>query len=186
MPSKHYKLSDLLTEFNRKSFKNNQYEIISSTTKGIFLQSDYFNKQAASEDTTGYKILEKNQFVLSPQNLWMGNININFKYDVGIVSPSYKIFKIDPSVNLNIFNSWIKTKRALYEFDISSEQGASVVRKNLNMRLFNLICLNLPEIKIQDKYGFLIKYFEDKLRIENNKLRELHNLKKGLIQNIFV
>ena len=88
-----FKLEDILQEQNEKSTVINQYDILSSTANGLFLQSEYFNKQAASENNIGYKILRRNQLVLSPQNLWMGNININDKYDIGIVSPSYKIFK---------------------------------------------------------------------------------------------
>lgn len=65
----------------------------------MFLQSDYFNKQAASENTIGYKILRKGQIIFSPQNLWMGNINYNSNFEIGIVSPSYKIYQINKKFN---------------------------------------------------------------------------------------
>ena len=97
-------LKNILTEQNHKTKKNNEYEILSSTSKGIYLQKDYFNKQAASDNNQGYKILKKNQLVLSPQNLWMGNININTEYNIGIVSPSYKIFNINNNINIDFFN----------------------------------------------------------------------------------
>ena len=104
------KFKDILNEVNEKSVVNNQYEILSSTAHGLFLQKEYFNKQAASDNNIGYKILRKNQLVLSPQNLWMGNININNKYNIGIVSPSYKIFKINENIiNIDYFNNWIKS-----------------------------------------------------------------------------
>ena len=81
-------LKNILVEQNNKTSKNNEYEILSSTSKAIYLQKEYFNKQAASDNNVGYKILKKNQLVLSPQNLWMGNINVNTEYNIGIVSPS--------------------------------------------------------------------------------------------------
>ena len=59
------------------------------------MQKEYFNRSIASDDNSGYKILKKNQIVFSPQNLWMGNINYNNKYEIGIVSPSYKVFDIN-------------------------------------------------------------------------------------------
>ena len=184
---KNIKLSDILTEVNIKSTINNQYEILSSTANGLYLQKDYFNKQAASENNTGYKILKRNQLVLSPQNLWMGNININDKYDIGIVSPSYKIFDIDDNIiNIDFFNNWIKSPRALYDYMISSEQGASVVRRNLNIDLFNEIIIKVPERNIQDKIGKQIKNINMKIELENRKLDKLNDLKKGLMQNMFV
>ena len=184
---KYIKLKDILNEVNEKSKINNQYDILSSTSNGLFLQKDYFNKQAASEDNIGYKILRKNQLVLSPQNLWMGNINLNEKYDIGIVSLSYKLFEINNTIiNIHYFNNWIKSPRALYEYMISSEQGASVVRRNLNMDLFNEITLKIPDMQTQNKIGNQIQNINRIIELECNKKNKLQELKKGLMQKMFV
>ena len=179
-------LKNILAEQNRKTTKNNEYEILSSTSKGIYLQKDYFNKQAASDNNVGYKILKKNQLVLSPQNLWMGNININSKYNIGIVSPSYKIFDINNNIDIDFFDYWIKSPKALYEYKISSEQGASIVRRNLNMDLFYEIKVDIPKGKMQNKLGKIIKLLNLKIQYNENLLQKLQELKKGLMQNMFV
>lgn len=179
-------LKNILAEQNRKTTKNNEYEILSSTSKGIYLQKDYFNKQAASDNNVGYKILKKNQLVLSPQNLWMGNININNKYNIGIVSPSYKIFDINNNIDIDFFDYWIKSPKALYEYKISSEQGASIVRRNLNMDLFYEIKVDIPKGKMQNKLGKIIKLLNLKIQYNENLLQKLQELKKGLMQNMFV
>ena len=130
------KISEILEEVVEKSTENNQYDVISSTKDGLILQKEYFNRNIASENNIGYKILRNNQIVLSPQNLWMGNINYNDKYCIGIVSPSYKIFDIKEGYSKEYIASLIKTNRALYMYKISSEQGASIVRRILNMDAF--------------------------------------------------
>ena len=84
-------LNDILDEISIKSTENSQYPLLSSTVNGIFLQDDYFDRNVGSKDNTSYKIISKNEIVFSPQNLWMGNINVNDKFEKGIVSPSYKI-----------------------------------------------------------------------------------------------
>ena len=84
------RLCDILTERIEKSKMNNQHEVLSSTVKGIYSQREYFSKDIASENNVGYKIIHLHDIVLSPQNLWMGNINYNNRFDIGIVSPSYK------------------------------------------------------------------------------------------------
>ena len=184
---KKISLKDILKECNEKTTINNQYEILSSTAKGIFLQSEYFNKQAASENNIGYKILKQNQLVLSPQNLWMGNININNKYKIGIVSPSYKIFDINTNlINIEYFKNWIKSPRALYEYMISSEQGASIVRRNLNMNLFNEITLSVPNMVEQNKIGNMLSLIDNKIILEEYKYNKFIELKKGLMQSMFV
>ena len=179
-------LKNILAEQNGKTTKNNEYEILSSTSKGLYLQKDYFNKQAASDNNVGYKILKKNQLVLSPQNLWMGNININSKYNIGIVSPSYKIFDINNNIDIDFFDYWIKSPKALYEYKISSEQGASIVRRNLNMDLFYEIKVDIPKGKMQNKLGKIIKLLNLKIQYNENLLQKLQELKKGLMQNMFV
>ena len=178
---------DFLDEVTEKSSIQNQYPVLSSTSKGLFLQSDYFNKQASSENNVGYKILKRNQLVLSPQNLWMGNININNIFDIGIVSPSYRVYNIDiKKIDLNYFNYWIKTPKALYNYLISSEQGASIVRRNLNIEMFNQISLKIPNLEKQHIIGNKIYQFNLKINFEEEKLKQLHKLKKALLQNMFI
>ena len=116
-------LSDILVERKERTTKINQYEVISSTAKGLFLQSDYFNKEIASEDNVGYKVLYKGDIVLSPQNLWLGNINYNETFEKGMVSPSYKVFSIHSTYNSFYIACLLKTHRALYKYACVSEQG---------------------------------------------------------------
>lgn len=180
------KLKSILKEVSEKTKENNQYEVISSTTNGLFLQKEYFNREIASNDNTGYKIIKLNQVVLSPQNLWMGNINFNEKYDIGIVSPSYKIFDINDKFDSKYIGYILRTPRAFYEFMQSSEQGASIVRRNLNMDLFNEIYFDMPCKKEQVKIAKFIGSIDLKIEREQYKLDYLNEYKKGLLQQMFV
>ena len=147
-----YRVRDFLEEVSEKTTLNNQHEVLSSTTKGLFSQKEYFNQEVASEDNTGYKILRKGQIVLSPQNLYMGNINYNDNFPIGIVSPSYKTFEINSSFNKTYIAYMMKTHRALYMYMSVSEQGASVVRRNLNMDDF--LDLQFEIHRTEDVYFF--------------------------------
>ena len=109
-------LGEILIERSERTKENNQHEVLSSTVKGIFSQREYFSKDIASENNVGYKIIRLHDVVLSPQNLWMGNINYNGKFDVGIVSPSYKIFSIAEGFDKEYIAATLKTHRALYNY----------------------------------------------------------------------
>ena len=89
-------------------------------------------------------------------------------------------------INIDYFNNWIKSPRALYEYIISSEQGASIVRRNLNMDLFNEITLKIPNMQTQKKIGKQINNINNLIELENSKLGKLKKLKKGLMQSMFV
>ena len=107
-------LGDILLERSERSRTNNQHEVLSSTVKGIFSQREYFSKDIASENNVGYKIIRLHDVVLSPQNLWMGNINYNDRFEIGIVSPSYKVFSIADGYDNQFVAAMLKTHRALY------------------------------------------------------------------------
>lgn len=144
-------LGEILIERSERTKENNQHEVLSSTVKGIFPQREYFSKDIASENNVGYKIIRLHDVVLSPQNLWMGNINYNGKFDVGIVSPSYKIFSIAEGFDKEYIAATLKTHRALYNYMLVSEQGASVVRRNLNMEEFEQLVFKIPSFDQQQK-----------------------------------
>ena len=180
------KISEILEEVINKTTENNQYDVISSTKDGLFLQSEYFNRSIASDNNIGYKILKKNQIVLSPQNLWMGNINYNNKYEIGMVSPSYKIFNINKNIDKDYISNLLKTNKAIYYYTINSEQGASIVRRNLNMESFYEINFVIPDIEEQNKKGKIINGIAQKIEKEEKKYQKLDKFKKGLLQKMFI
>lgn len=181
------RLGDILEEYNEKTTINNQYLTLSSTATGIYLQEEYFNRQIASTNNIGYKILKKDQLVFSPQNLWLGNININTKYDIGMVSPSYKIFNLKNNIILvNYFKNLIRTPKMLEEYKNASEQGASIVRRNLDMNQFNNIYIQLPCYEEQQKIADFLSSIDSKIESIEKELEELKEFKRGLLQQMFV
>ena len=180
------KLGDLINEVNDRTTSNNQYVLLSSTKNGLLSQEEYFKKQIGSKDSTGYKILRLNQLVLSPQNLWLGNINFNQRFNIGIVSPSYRIYNLSHQFDINFAKDLLKSPRYIYEYAQASEQGASVVRRNLNLELFYSINISLPSIEEQRKIGAFLNKLDKLIRKQYKKIEVLKQRKKGLLQNMFV
>jgi type I restriction enzyme S subunit len=181
------KMKDILCEVVKKTSYSNQYEVLSSTTSGVYKQSDYFKSEIASKDNTGYKILKRNQFVMSPQNAWMGNYNLNTEIEIGIVSPSYKVFDVDSSISKPLFAELIDTNRFRYDIICSSEQGASIVRRNLNLADFMDIKIKIPSDKTHlNAVESLLDRINDKIKHSECHLKTLKQFKKGLLQKMFV
>ena len=181
-----FSLADILEETDERSTVVNQYHVLSSTVKGIFSQKEYFNKDIASEDNKGYKVVRRGNVVLSPQNLWMGNINYNNRFDVGIVSPSYKIYSIKKGFNPTFIAALLKTKKALYEYMLASEQGASVVRRNLNVEAFMGITFRIPNAYQQEVLSKAIAAIDSKLSNELALFEQLQLQKGSLLENMFI
>ncbi len=90
---KVFKIDDLIEERKEKSIENDQFHSLTSSRNGIVLQSEYFNKQVTSRDTTGYKVIRKGDFTyrsMSDDGLFVFNRLADI--DVGIISPAYGVF----------------------------------------------------------------------------------------------
>ena len=180
------RLGNILIERSERTKIINQHEVLSSTVKGIFSQREYFSKDIASENNVGYKIIRLHDVVLSPQNLWMGNINYNDKFDIGIVSPSYKIFSIADGYDKRFVAGLLKTHRALYNYMQVSEQGASIVRRNLNMEAFEQLVFKMPPLCKQQKIGNAISVLSSRLGIANRIKLDLELQKDWLLREMFI
>lgn len=149
---KRVKLRDCIEEINEKTTKNNQYEVLSVTKDGIFSQEEFFKKQIASANNIGYKIIRKNNLVFSTMNLWMGSLDVLTNYDIGIVSPAYKVFEFNENLMISEYgNYFMKSYYMLERYKSCSEQGASVVRRNLDLKALLNVEINLPSIEEQEK-----------------------------------
>ena len=179
---KTYSLMEILEEFVEYTTVNNQHEVLSSTKQGLLAQSEYFDKQVASENNVGYKVIRRGNLVLSPQNLWLGNINYNDNFEVGIVSPSYKIFRIKDGFDKTLVSTIMKLPIMLHKYVLSSEQGASVVRRNLNMDLFYQITVSLPDLKTQQKLGNVIATINNQILLYQAELDTIKKQRKALKQ----
>ena len=180
------RIEEMLIERSERTKKNNQYEILSSTVNGIFSQRDYFSKDIASDNNVGYKIIHLHDIVLSPQNLWMGNINFNDKFDIGIVSPSYKVFSIADGFDKKYVAALLKTHHALYNYMLVSEQGASTVRRNLNYEAFEQLVFKIPSLNKQQEIGHVISLLKSQLENANLLIKTYNSQRQYLLRQMFI
>jgi len=179
-------LGNILKERVEKTKENNQHEVLSSTVKGIFSQREYFSKDIASYYNVGYKVIRLHDVVLSPQNLWMGNINYNDKFEIGIVSPSYKVFTIADGYDKRFVAAMLKTHRAMFNYMLVSEQGASIVRRNLNIEAFEQLVFKMPPYEIQQKTGNVIFAIQQQLFYAKSVKNLYEQQKLWLLQQMFI
>ena len=173
-------LESLLKEFSIKSSIENEYQILSSTNSGM----EFRRGRVSGSSNRGYKIIDNGDLVLSPQNLWLGNININ-KLGKGLVSPSYKTFSID-KVDGEFLEPQLRTKRMLNTFENVSTQGASVVRRNLDMDLFKQIIVKVPTNQEKEKIANLLNLIMNLIKHYDSKLMKLQTIKTEYLKKMFL
>ncbi|WP_212880444.1 restriction endonuclease subunit S [Tetragenococcus halophilus] len=174
------KFEEILIEFNKKSEEENQYPVLSSTNYGM----EKRDGKVSGKSNLGYKIVNDGDLVLSPQNLWLGNINVN-DMGLGLVSPSYKTFRFN-KINNKFIEPQLRVPRMLEEYKNSSTQGASIVRRNLDLNAFFQIKIKVPNTDEQTKIGLFLKKIDNVTSLYQTKLEKLQTFKKVLLQNMFI
>lgn len=88
-------LRDVLVESLDTLGDGEEPEILSCTENaGLVLQSERFSKRVATEDTSKYKLVRRNDIVYNPYLLWAGAIDQCVIVEEGITSPAYMVFRV--------------------------------------------------------------------------------------------
>lgn len=161
------------------------YEVLSVTKDGIVSQSEYFNKEVASKDKSKYLIVDKDTLVMSGLNFWMGAIDFQTIRDTGIVSPAYKTFKVNEGpYSRDYLRFFIRSHYMTKILLDSSIQGASIVRRNLDMEWLSNSLIDLPNLEEQIDIANILSLAEkeiDGLKLLAEKYR---SQKRGLMQKL--
>ena len=178
-------LNEIIIEISNKTTINNQYPILSSTRNGLTTQDDYFNKQTASQNNVGYKILPKGFITYrSMSDDGFFKFNLNNLIDYGIVSPAYPVFDINKKFDKNYIVNYMNENNEFKKQLMNTKEGGT--RYALSLSKLKSCYINMPEFEEQIYISKIISKFNKKELLENNKLNKLNELKKGLMQSMFV
>ena len=177
------KLGDILTKWTLKN-KDGQINYVESISNkyGFIAQSDQFEERnVASKDLKNYYIIEKNVFGYNPSRLNVGSLALKEDNKTSVVSPLYECFTTNQ--NNRYLLEWFDSKYFKKGTQSKFEGG---VRNTLSFTNLCDIDINLPNKEKQDLYSLILEDFNKKIKLEENKLTKLQELKKGFMQSMFV
>lgn len=179
---KRVKLRDCVEEVDERTTENNQYEVLTSSKSGIYSQEDYFDKQVASKDNTGYKIIKRGQFTYrSMSDNGTFTINRLENKDIGIVSPAYPVFEaIDINAEyLKYFFQSEGFRKEIYNLSQGSTRAALKYRDLSNIEIL------LPPIEEQEKIVKILKNIDSIIKKYKNLLEEKNQFIKSQFAEMF-
>ena len=184
------KLSDLAERVTRKN-KNNESNrpLTISAQDGLVDQNDFFDKQIASRDVSGYFLVNNGEFAYNKSYSngypW-GAIKRLDKYDMGVLSTLYIIFR-PTNVSSQFLVAYYDTTRWYKEVSKNAAEGArNHGLLNIAPTDFFSTALVIPNsIEEQQKIGSFFKQLDDTITLHQRKLEKLQELKKGYLQKMF-
>lgn len=177
------KFKDIYRE-NKIKAGNEKFEVLSVTKNGIVSQSEYFNKEIASDDSSKYLVVRRDDFVVSGLNFWMGSYEVLRNFDIGMVSPAYKVYKLDSKYEKVFFKFFTASKLMRDAMVGASIIGASVVRRNFDKEILFEWSFKIPNNKEQLAIGNVLETADKELQLEKQKLSNLQQQKKALMQQL--
>ena len=171
-------LGSIVEEVNIRAGEGHQYPVLSVTKhKGFVQSSDYFKKRVFSDNTSGYKLVERGQFAYSTIHLDEGAIGFLEQCDAGIISPMYKVFRLkDTNVDVHpAFLYHILKSAPLIEKYRNFGKGSIKRRKSVSFDKFGSISVPIPPPSVQRR---LVVHIEDVQKIKSHlddALAELEN-----------
>lgn len=185
------KLGEVATRVTRKNKKlESTLPLTISAQFGLVDQNTFFNKQIASKDVSGYYLLKKGEFAYNKSYSngypW-GAVKRLDKYDMGVLSTLYICFR-PVDINSDFLASYYDTDRWYKEV---SKHAAEGVR---NHGLLNIAASDFFETELmipknnneQEKIADFFKSLDTTITLHQRKLDYLKEMKKGLLQKMFV
>ena len=126
------------------------YPVLSMTMHdGLVFQNDKFKKAIASKDKSGYKVVKRNQLVISFP-IDEGVLATQRIVDAGIVSPAYGIWDINQEMILPEFLEYaLRCDRALSYYK-AKLRGSTARRRSLPTETLLAYTVPLPDISEQE------------------------------------
>ena len=146
------KLGELLTETAQEKAGEKTLPVLSITmARGLIDQSEKFSKRVASANTSGYKLVHRNELVVGfPSDEKV--LGFQKKYDVAVVSPAYTIWKLNPEFSCDIeFVEMILRSDELSRLFSAKLQGTTGRRRMVPKKDFLATLVPLPPLAEQER-----------------------------------
>lgn len=176
------KLGKHLIQYHEISKYNNQYPVLTSSRKGIFLQADYYNREVASEDNTGYNVVPRGYFTyrhMSDDEIF--KFNINTIVDKGIVSTLYPVFTAK-NINNYFLQVLLNEGREFRRYAILQKQGGS--RTYMYFDKLKQLKVCLPPLAEQEKIAEILQTQDKVISLKEKLIEEKKRQKKYLMQQL--
>ena len=189
-PWEQRKLEDIANRVTRKNEGESDLPLTISSQYGLVDQRTFFNNQVASKDMSGYYLLRKGEFAYnkstSGDSPW-GAVKRLVRYEKGCVSTLYICFGLD-GADPDFLVTYYETDRWYKAVQMIAAEGA---RNHglLNIApndFFDTALILPPSREEQELIGLFFARLDNLITLHQRKLELLQNIKKSLLDKMFV
>jgi type I restriction enzyme S subunit len=177
-------LRDILIEYKNITV-GGEYQIATSSRKGLFLQEEYFSSERSGIDATlKFKLLPINYITyrhMSDDSKFQ--FNKNRESTPLLVSKEYPVFTTNKLANDEFLLRNLNYSSNFSKFSHMQKKGGTRVR--LYFKILENYLIDLPEIDEQNKIGEFMKLVDHVITLHQSKLKRLKLLQKAYLNYVF-
>ncbi|EMS33170.1 Type I restriction-modification system, specificity subunit S [Mariniradius saccharolyticus AK6] len=185
---REYKLSDLFDRVTRKNIEGNTTVVTISAQRGFVRQTDFFNKNIASEITDNYFLVEKGEFCYnkSYSNGYPWGATKRLKdFDKAVVTTLYICFGIKESgeADPEFFEQFFEANQLDKGLTkIAHEGGRAHGLLNVTPSDFFSLKIKIPDFEEQTAIARVLQTADQEISLLKAKADKLREQKKGMMQ----
>ena len=186
-PWEQRKVGDLLIERNQQAPMSDEYPLMAFiASEGVAPKGERYDRSALVTDTVNklYKKTEKGDFIYSSNNLETGSIGLN-KYGKACISPVYSIFEPTGIADSDFLGRRLVRKDFINAM-VKWRQGVIYGQWRIHESDFLKIEITVPSVEEQRKIGAYLDQLDNLITLHQRELEKLQNIKKSMLEKMFV
>ena len=171
--------------FDERNERTGIGEMISVTiSSGIKKFSELNRYDSKPDDLSKYKRVVEGDIAYNSMRMWQGASG--YSPYTGILSPAYTVIKPKDGISAKFFSYQIKRPEMIHQFELNS-QGLTKDTLNLKFPAFSEIETTAPiKVNEQNKIAKLLEKVDNLITLHQHKLEKLKNMKKSLLNKMFI
>ena len=184
------KLSEIAGKVTEKNTGLQYVETLTNSAEfGIISQRDFFDHDISKLGSLdGYYIVRNEDFVYNPRistSAPVGPINRNKLGRTGVMSPLYTVFR-PHDIDTTYLEHFFKCGYWYSFMNFNGDSGARSDRFSIKDDVFFQMPIPIPDIDEQRKIGELLTCLDNLITLHQRELEKLQNIKKSMLEKMFV
>ena len=189
-PWEQRKLNEIADKVTEKNAGLQYIETFTNSAEfGIISQRDFFDHDIAKMSSLGgYYIVRNEDFVYNPRistSAPVGPTNRNKLGRIGVMSPLYTVFR-PHDVDTTYLEYFFKSKYWHSFMNFNGDSGARSDRFSIKDSVFFEMPIPLPYTEEQEKIGQYFSNLDNLITLHQRELEKLQNIKKSMLEKMFV
>jgi type I restriction enzyme, S subunit len=177
-------LRDLLSETDERVGDRSDLPLLSITKyDGAVLAKDRFSRVLASKNLSRYRVAPRNSCVIDPMLLWDGVIALQHRFDAGIVSPDYRVFRFTSDTDPSFFDYLAHSKGMRGQY-ARAARGTNVRRRRISRDDFLAIRVSLPPPPEQRRIAATLTAVDESIRAHSEHLKAARHAGRALVAEL--